>query len=352
MRPLGPRPQIPSQPARRSLALRLAIIFFLVSPAALRVSAQLPGHVSAPQDALSDANITVHVFGPDHAPLKQMAFVTLFQKGSTMALGTVMTSVSSEAVLTGMPGYGPYTVTVSSKGYQTETKDFEFNAASGRVYVDVTLQPLANSHAVPNPEPPLSPQAQEHVQKGLEAMQARKFQEAQAEFQAAYKQAPQNSDVCYYLGAAYQKTNDLSQAAKYLNLATSLDPDNVQALVAIGQLRDQQKDYQAAIAPLEKAATLDGKQWLARWVLADAYLRTGKYDLSLRYSQAAIALGNGSANKAELIEGEALLGLGRRDDAIKAFESFLNDLPNDPSAPAVRNLLAKLQSAAPASSPH
>ncbi|HKN61946.1 MAG TPA: tetratricopeptide repeat protein, partial [Candidatus Acidoferrales bacterium] len=183
----------------------------------------------------------------------------------------------------------------------------------------------------------------------LEAMQAGKFQDAQTELMAAYKEVPQSADVCYLLGAAYQKSKDLPDAQTYLEKAISIDPDDVQALVAVGQLRDQQKNYQAAIAPLEKAATLDGKQWQARLVLADAYLHVGEYEKARKEAQEAVGLGKGAANRAELIEGEALAQLGRRDDAIKVLESFLDDLPSDPAAPAVRALIAKLQSSAPGS---
>jgi Tfp pilus assembly protein PilF len=331
-------------------ALTVSAVFITLLMVANSAAAQAPQHVGTPQDLLSDANITVNVFGPDHKPLRQMAFVTLYQRGSTMALGTVMTTVDAVAVLAGQPGYGPYTVTVTSKGYETTSEDFEYNQASGRVHVDVTLHLVPGTDAAATTAP-LPPKVQEQVRKGLEAMQAGKFQDAQTEFLAAYKEVPQSADVCYLLGAAYQKTKDLPDAQAYLEKAISIDPDDVQALVALGQLGDQQKNYQAAIAPLEKAATLDGKQWQARLVLADAYLHLGEYEKARKEAQEAVDVGKGAANRAELIEGEALAQLGRRDEAIKVLESFLDDLPSDPAAPAVRALIAKLQSNTPGS-PH
>ena len=329
-------------------ALTVSAVFSLLLVMAGGAAAQAPQHVASPQDLLSDSNITVDVFGPDHKPLRQLAFVTLYQRGSTMALGTVMTTVDGVAVLAGQPGYGPYTVTVTSKGYETTSQDFEYNAASGRVQVDVTLHPVPGTDAAATTAP-LPPKAEEQVKKGLEAMQAGKFQDAQTEFLAAYKEVPQSADVCYLLGAAYQRNKDLADAETYLEKAISIDPDDVQALVALGQLRDQQKNYQAAVAPLEKAATLDGKQWQARLVLADAFLHLGEYEKARKEAQEAVEVGKGAANRAELIEGQALAQLGRRDEAIKALESFLDDLPSDPAAPAVRALIAKLQSSAPGS---
>jgi len=315
-----------------------AAVLFLLAGA--NAAAQ---QVHAAQDELSDANITVRVYGPDNQPLDKQCFVTLYQEGSSMPLGTVTTSVSSAAVLTGMKGYGPYTVEVKAAGYETARKDFEYNLASGRVEVDVTMRPL--SGAEPAGPPPRDPKVQEHVDKALKAMQSGKFEDAQKELTAAHKSAPQDADVCYLLGAAYQKAGDLKNAQTYLDKAVSIDGDNVKALVALGQVQDQQKNYRAAIPPLEKAITIDSKEWLAHWVLSDAYLRTGEYEKARKNAEAAVELGDGSANKAELIEGEALAQLGRPDDAIKVLEDFLHNVPNDQAAPAVRAFIAKLQKA-------
>ena len=149
-----------------SEALKASAALILLVMTATRAAAQAPQHVGSPQDLLSDSNITVNVFGPDHKPLRQMAFVTLYQKGSTLPLGTIMTTVDATAVLAGMPGYGPYTVSVTSKGYETESRDFEYNAASGRVHVDVTLHLMAGADAASTPAAPLPPKAQEHAKKG------------------------------------------------------------------------------------------------------------------------------------------------------------------------------------------
>lgn len=323
----------------------VAAAFFFVVVGAGVVSAQ---QVHAAQDELSDTNITVRVLGPDNRPLGEQAFVVLYQQGSNMQLGTVTTNVGSTAVLTGMPGFGPYTVEVRANGYKNERKDFEYNAASGRVEVDVVMEPVSSGAAPIGPPPP--PKAQEHVDKGLRAMQAGKFQDAQKEFIAAQKAAPDNAHVCYLLGASYQKSNDLTDAQKYLEKAISIDPDDVEALVAIGQIQDQQKDYKAAISSLEKGVTIDAKNWVGHWVLADAYVHVGEYKKARKNAEAAVELGNGSANKALLIEGEALANLGRREDAIRVLDTFIRDVPSDPAVPTVRAFIGRLQSATPQSS--
>lgn len=326
--------------------LNLASCFLLLFMAASNAAAQ---HVYSPPDALSDTNITVHINDPNNKPLKQQAFVSLSQRGSSMQLGTVMTTVSSEAVLSGMPGYGWYTIRVTSPGYRDESRDVEYSASSGRIHVDIVLQPVvAGADTAPAPGTALSPKAQAQMQKGREELQAGKFDDAIKDLTAAHEAAPKNSEVCYLLGAAYQKNKNLPEAQKYLEMATSIDQGNVPALVALGQLLDQLKDYRDAIAPLEKAAALDGGEYMARWALADACLRVGEYERARKNAAEAVDIGKGAANKAELIEGQALAQLGRKDEAIKVFEAFLRDMPNDPAVPAVRGLIQKLQGGAPA----
>jgi tetratricopeptide (TPR) repeat protein len=325
--------------------LSVASGFLVLLMAAPNSGAQ---HVYSPPDALSDTNITVHINGANNKPLKQQAFVSLSQRGSSLELGTVMTTVSSEAVLTGMPGYGWYTIRVTSPGYRDESRDVEYSAASGRIHVDISLQPVAGADTGPAPGGSLSPKGQEHEQKGREEMQAGRLDDAIKDFLAAHDDAPKNAEVCYLLGAAYQKNQDLAHAQKYLEMSTSIDPGDVEALVALGQLRDQLKDYKGAIPPLEKAAALDGSEYMARWALADACLRVGEYEKARKYAEEAVEIGKGAANKAELIEGQALAQLGRKDEAIKVFEAFLRDMPNDPAVTAVRGLIQKLQSGAPA----
>jgi tetratricopeptide (TPR) repeat protein len=339
--------------------LHIAAAFILLLMAATGTAAQVsgrggvppqaPGHVGTPQDELSAATVTVNVFGPDHRPLKQQAFVTLYKVGSGVPLGTLLTERSSEAVFSSLPGFGLYTASVSSAGYETERKDFSYDSAYTRVQVDITLRPLAGADATATLAPTLPPKVQKHVQKGLEAMQAGKLAAAQKELLAAYNAAPKSADVCYLLGVVFLKSKDFQHAQTYLEMGTSIDPKNVQALVALGQLRHQQKDYEAAIAPLEKAVSLDPKEWLARWMLADIYLRGGEYEKARQDAEEAVEFGKGAANKAELIEGQALAQLGRREEAIKELQAFLHDVPGDPAAPTVRALIANLQSSTPES---
>jgi tetratricopeptide (TPR) repeat protein len=331
---------------RRAISLSTGAVLVLttaVGAAAQGAPKEVTPHVSTGQEALSAATIGVNVFGPGNKPLTQQAYVTLYKMGANAPLSTLLTDRSSQAVFSNLPGFGWYTVTASSAGYETGHKDVHYDRTSARVQVDIALHPLSSADVTSNAAPGLAPRVEKHMQKGLEAMRAGGLHKAQKEFSAAYAKASQDADVCFLLGITYLREKDIRRAQALLEKATSIDPQHVLALVALGQLHYQQKNFETAIPPLEKAASLDSKQWLPRWILADIYLRAGKYEVARKDAEEAFELGKGAANKAEWIEGQALVQLGRREDAIKMLEAFLHDVPGDPTAPDVQALITKLK---------
>lgn len=204
---------------------------------------------------------------------------------------------------------------------------------------------IASAQAKPNTSTSsaIPAKASRHVEKGVIALRAEDFKAARKQLTAAYQASPNNPDICYLLGVAYARSKDLENGRSYLQRAIVLAPDNVPALLALGQLHDLSGDYAEASRLLERAVLLDANQWLATWVLADVNFRRGDYEKARQAAEEAVKRGEGAANKAEFIAGEALAELGRREDSEKRFESFLRDMPEDPAAPAARMFLAILQ---------
>ena len=177
----------------------------------------------------------------------------------------------------------------------------------------------------------------------MEDLRAGKLEDAQKEFEAAYKLAPGDPDVNYLLGYTLLREKDLESALTYLQRATSIDPKHVSALVALGQLQLQQGNISAAAATLEQAVTLDGENWMAHWSLASAYYRDNQYEKSRSEADAAVKFGKGAANGAEIIIGQSWAAVGEKDKAIDALESFLRDAPGNSAVPAAQAMIAKLK---------
>ena len=297
----------------------------------------------APVASTSQSSLMVRVQAPDGSPFDGSADVAISQTGEGQALHE-FTRDAGQAEFANLNPV-TYYVTVNAVGYKTATDSAEVVGQGGDSQVWIRLD--LDSDVVPSPNGPgvpvLAPKAQKAVARGLEDLRAAKFQEAQKEFEAAYKLAPGNPDVNYYLGFVLLQEKDLDRAQTYLQRATSIAPHHVSALVAIGQLRLQQGNFSDATAALEQALMLDPDNWMAHWSLAATCMKGQQYDRARLEADAAVKSGKGAANGAEIIIGEAWAAAGDNDKAIDALESFLHDAPTNSAVPAAEAMIAKLK---------
>jgi tetratricopeptide (TPR) repeat protein len=296
-----------------------------------------PGSLGTPY-----ASVTIIVADANGANLSQQALVKLYSNMTqTNVWGT--TQDRSQTIFDQVSP-ADYEVEVSAAGYETTTKDLNVMTAGEHYELIVRLE-QEDSGAVMNPVPGqlLAPKASNEVQKGISDLNSGRLNQAQKHFEAAYKLASTNADLNYLLGFLYLQKKDPNQAQTYLMEAISIDSRHVRALTALGQLRLQEKDYAGAVTPLEQVVAVDAGYWMAHWLLSEAYLRNNDFEKSREQAELAIKKGKGAANRAELVKGEALANLGRREEAVQAFEIFLTDVPNDPQRAAVREMIAQLQ---------
>jgi tetratricopeptide (TPR) repeat protein len=288
------------------------------------------------------ASITIIVADANGANLSQQALVKLYSNSTqTNVWGTTQ---DRSQIIFDQVSPSDYEVEVSAAGYETTTKDLNVMTAGQNYELIVRLKP-DDSGAVTNPVPGqlLAPKARKEVQEGISDLNAHRLSQAQKHFEAAYKLASTNADLNYLLGFLYLQEKDSDQAQTYFAKAVSIDSHHVRALTALGQLRLQKKDYPGAITPLEQVVSIDPGYWTGHWLLSEAYLRINDFEKSREQADLAIQKGKGAAERAEIVKAEALAGLGRREDAIQAFEAFLKDAPKDPVAPSVREMIAQLK---------
>ena len=338
-------------------AARASAAAFLILVAAAGAAAQRPpgmqpsvptGRSQPPGAALSlelrgRGFLVVRVVGAHNAPLRQQASVRIFEPGSSVPIKIAVTSGFAEASFNGLPEFGRYVIEVSAAGYRTQRKEFNYSGDVFSSQIEVRMEPDSNEGVMGNTPPPNLPRnAQKHFDKGVAEFRVGNLKEAQKELTAAYSAAPQNAEINYLLGSLYLRRKDLQQAEKYLSSAISIDAADVPALVAIGHLRFEKGDLKSASEVLEKAITLDDKDWDALWLLSEIHLRQNEFEKAAVESERAVELGKGSANGAGFVEGEALVPLGRKEEALKALQAFLREVPADPNAPAARELAARL----------
>src|SRR5271170_3766899 len=300
-----------------------------------------PSGLSDP--AVVGSSIIISVVDEAGMPLDKQAIVKLFDE-ATQSVTWGSTQGRNEAQFDNVKA-GQYQIEVSAPGFKTTQQELTASSSHEAYRVLVAL-PLDVSGAVTDIKPGqlLAPKARREVEKGMAALKQGDLAEAQKHLEESYKLAPGNADVNYLLGVLCVRRKDTAQAQVNLNRAISLDSRHVGALTELGQLLLQQKDFAGAAAVLEPAVSLDPKQWRGHWLLSDAYLKQQKFENARQQAALAIQESKGGAVEARLVLGEALAGLGRKQEAIQSLELFLHGEPHSPVAPGVRELIAKLQS--------
>lgn len=291
------------------------------------------------------ASVTVTAADEDGVDLGEQALVKLVSNMTGTNLWAT-TQDRSQAMFDDVPSGVEYEVEVSAAGYETTTSQVYVMAPSENYDVIVRLKRDASSAAVATlPGQVLGGKERREAQKAIAALTAGKLKAAEKDLAKAYKADPGNADVNYLFGVLYTRENNTSEAETYLTRAVTINKHHVRALTMLGELQLRQKNYQGAIASLEQAASSDKGFWIAHWLLASAYLKSGAFEKSVQQSEQAIQAGKGAGTPAELIRGQALASLGKIEEAIQAFQNFLQQDPHSTSAEAVRKVIAQLKGA-------
>src|SRR5262249_32289120 len=149
----------------------------------------------------------------------------------------------------------------------------------------------------------------------ISSLKSNNLGDAQKHLDVAYRLAPSSPDLNFLLGYLNFQKKDFAQAGNYLATEPTLNPSNAQSLTLLGRTGLERVDLPAARAALEQAVSADTDNWLTHNLLADAYLRQKDYGKARDEAQIAITKGqavpNSAAGPAQLVLGEALLGLGK-----------------------------------------
>jgi tetratricopeptide (TPR) repeat protein len=254
------------------------------------------------------------------------------------------TEDASRGVFTNIP-FGSYAVEVSAVGYLSTQREVEVANSLRPALIDIVLQRDPSAINLDVADRILSAKARKETKRAVSALKSGKFSDAQKQLDEAYKSAPSSADLNFLLGYLYFQKKDFEKASNYLGTATTLSPHNAQALTLLGRSRLEREDYVAARSALEQAVAADAESWLPHNLLADSYLRQKNYDKARDEAQVAIAIAKGKteASPAQIVLGQALVGLGLDQQGIQALDTFLQESPRHPMAGQVRSLIAEIR---------
>jgi tetratricopeptide (TPR) repeat protein len=110
----------------------------------------------------------------------------------------------------------------------------------------------------------------------LESHSPDALKQAAAEFQNELKISPEDSACEFQLGQIAQVQGAEKDAMPHFERALQLSPDFVQALIALGKIRTQMREYAAAIDLLSRATKLQPGNETAHYALLTAYRNAGQ----------------------------------------------------------------------------
>lgn len=238
---------------------------------------------------------------------------------------------------------GGFTLIVEAPGYNAAQKDISVPVAV-KAEVDIYLQRQSSpgqSVGVPG-KPLLAPKAKEAFEKGLQALNANKLDQAEKYAAMAAKLAPGHPDVLFLEGVLYLARRNWPEAQIVLEKATQFDPGNARAFAALGMALTNQAKYDQAIPAFEKSLQLEPVGWETHWALAKAYYRHEQYEEALKTSQQALAESKGKAPQIELLVAQSLTAVGQYEESAKTLREFLRHHADSPEAATARRWLEGL----------
>lgn len=300
--------------------------------------------LQAPSDAslTSQGALVVDVVGVNRKALDRQAVVKAYNK-ETQKVVYATTGADAEAGL-GALSAGTYQIEVSAVGYLTSNIEVKIPDAHVvyKVHVDLQKDPSAiDLNVSTRDEMPVKVRKQ--MSQGVAALKSGKFKQAQKHLEAADASFPYNSEIKFLLGYLFFQEKDFKQAETYLADACKFDSHNVQAMTLLGRTQLKQQEYESAKKTLEQAIAVDPEYWMAHNLLAETYLKLQEYEKAREQAQIAIEKGKGAGSSAEIALGQALENLGRDQEALDAYRTFLKDSPSSPMAGEVRTMFDELR---------
>lgn len=315
------------------------IIAFALCSAARGQGVPLPG------EGAQLGTIAVYVAGDNGDPLTVPVDIRLTPQVFGSPIPVFPRQIGRGWIFENVPAGNSYDLDVEAKGYQPDHETISLPDLAGTTQSFIVyLKPIDEKLVFHPPEGQftLPPKAGKEVQKGLKDFQSHNFKGGQKHLSKALLLSPDNPYVNYVAGVGYLLNRQVAAARPYLEKSVSIDSGEAPALVALGNLRFQEKDYTGAERVLKRAVELDPKSWKSRWVLADCYLHEEDFQGAREQASQALESGGQKASQARVVLGEALAELGDFDGARSAMETFLRENPRYPNAPAIRSWLAEL----------
>jgi tetratricopeptide (TPR) repeat protein len=300
-----------------------------------------PDNTGAPIANRAGVKIHLTVLDESKKPLKQQALIRLTNQDNGRVF--FQTTNRSDTDFPDIPP-GKYMAEVGAAGYvgwhaqitiADIAHDFSETVLLARDPAAVDLR-LNDAGQIP-------PKARKEAERGRQALELSNFSEARKYLESANHSYPSSSSINFLLGYLALQQKDEEHELTYLTVATKLDPKNLQAQNLLGQLYYRRGDYAHAVEAEEMVIGRSEQSLIARKVLANSYLKLSQFEKARENSQWMVDHGGSEGASARLVLGQALAGMGKREQAIQVLTAYLDGEHTSPVAAKIKELISRLQ---------
>jgi tetratricopeptide (TPR) repeat protein len=252
---------------------------------------------------------------------------------------------------------GVFMVRISEGAYKEVSARVEL-ISSPRAFVTLDLVPLKkeeNSQVISVPPAgsddsvsvkslAIPEQARQEFDKGEEALKANQPEESAKHFEKATKLYGNYPEAYRMLGEAYLQSHDLKNAESALKKSVELEPKIAATYVDLGAVQNQLKNYSGAETSLKQGLELSPDAAAAKYELAKTYWALGRWQDAAPFAQDAVTALPTLAS-ARVLLGNILLKQRNAAGALEQYQEYLRLEPNGSMAPAVQDLVGKIQKA-------
>jgi tetratricopeptide (TPR) repeat protein len=301
--------------------------------------------ISTYETAPNTAVVIVHTFAEEKPlSLDRSARVTLTNLANHV--GGFLVVPGHEAAVFVNTVLGKYVISATAVGFLSAS--LELNVLSPvRQDVDIVLHRDPAAVAINEASGLMPAKARKGAKRAVSLLKSGDLNNAEKRLKTAYVSAPSNADLNFLLGYLYFQKNDYAQAATYLGTAANLSPHSAQTLTLLGRTKLALQNYPEAQSAIEQAILVDSEEWLPHDLLASTYLHQREYSKARDEAQIAVAkgarAGKNASSASNLTLGQALIGLGQKDEGIKALRVFLKESPPENLVEPVRALIKRVE---------
>lgn len=249
-------------------------------------------------------------------------------------------------------GAGKYTARVKQFGYKESSVDIDF-VDTMQAYVTLELKPdrgtaLPDSRieiaAVSVSDLAVPENALAEFQKGQAALKENKPEESASHLRKAIKFYEAFPQAYTLLGTAYIEQENWKEAERALQRATQLDNKASDAYLSLGAVLNETKQYPQAETALLRGLELKPDAPAGHYELAKTYWFVSRWKEADPHARKAVSAMPDAASPHALL-GNILLREQDAQGALDEYHEYLRLEPFGSMAPAVREVVAKLEKA-------